>query len=224
MRAAFWSSERAEQWKGDDKWTLQWIPDFTLDGALPVANDPVRYNQLALTYPPGVYEIMARILFIDQWREEDDQTAMEWNMDRRGQDYTSYIPQQPDPRYCREACLRDSICKAWTYVKPIGGNAARCWLKRGTPERRKNPCCVSGVMNQMALEVNRAGSDYRYFDMMKSSPTACEDACATDSQCKAWTYVRPGVRGPFARCWLKNTVPPPTQGAQCCVSGVKLHP
>jgi hypothetical protein len=31
--------------------------------------------------------------------------------------------------------------------------------------------------------------------------------------------VQPGVQGPNARCWLKNSVPPPV-ASNCCVSGV----
>lgn len=47
----------------------------------------------------------------------------------------------------------------------------------------------------------------------------CHRMCVGNLNCRAFTWVRPGVQGPSARCWLKNVVP----GAQangCCVSAV----
>ena len=63
---------------------------------------------------------------------------------------------------------------------------------------------------------NRPGSDYRSFDLPTPSPETCQSACTGEPGCVAFTYVNPGVQGPSARCWLKNTVPPPT-GDTCCV-------
>src|SRR5207237_8212495 len=39
-------------------------------------------------------------------------------------------------------------------------------------------------------------------------------------QCRAWTYVKPGVQGNLARCWLKNQVPNPVRNATFAISGV----
>jgi hypothetical protein len=47
----------------------------------------------------------------------------------------------------------------------------------------------------------------------------CEDACKEDSQCKAFTFVKAGVQGANARCWLKSGVPSPVKNT-CCTSGV----
>jgi hypothetical protein len=68
--------------------------------------------------------------------------------------------------------------------------------------------------------VDRTGSDYASFNLGTADPNLCEQACAGDPDCKAFTYVRPGYQGPNARCWLKNAVPPQTQ-ANCCISGAK---
>ena len=68
-------------------------------------------------------------------------------------------------------------------------------------------------------DTNRPGSDYRDFDV-QGDPNACRNACWNDSACQAYTYVKPGVQGQYAHCWLKNAVPNP--GANnCCVSGYK---
>ena len=68
-------------------------------------------------------------------------------------------------------------------------------------------------------DTNRPGSDYRDFDI-QADPNACRTACWNDSACRAYTYVKPGVQGQNAHCWLKNAVPNPS-GSNCCVSGYK---
>ena len=68
-------------------------------------------------------------------------------------------------------------------------------------------------------DTNRPGSDYRNFDV-QADPNACRTACWNDATCKAYTYVKPGVQGQYAHCWLKNSTPTPSAN-NCCVSGVK---
>lgn len=86
---------------------------------------------------------------------------------------------------------------------------------------------ATSVQNQ-AFEQNtdRPGSDYRSFDLEPKRPgslwgsdTDCRLACENDGKCQTWTYVKPGVQGPKARCWLKNSVPA-ARTSNCCVSGV----
>jgi uncharacterized membrane protein len=67
---------------------------------------------------------------------------------------------------------------------------------------------------------DRFGSDYFGFDLPGPQPSLCQQACIGDQNCRAWTYVNPGVQGPHARCYLKNPAPPPTP-SNCCVSGAK---
>ena len=71
---------------------------------------------------------------------------MEWNMDRKGEDYMGFDLPTSDPALCEEACMKDQKCKAWTYLKPdtVQGERARCWLKHSIPSSVKNPNCVSG--------------------------------------------------------------------------------
>jgi hypothetical protein len=56
-------------------------------------------------------------------------------------------------------------------------------------------------------DVDRPGGDYRSFDLPAPEYSRCENACADDLRCQAYTYVPPGVQGPSARCWIKAQLP-----------------
>lgn len=72
----------------------------------------------------------------------------------------------------------------------------------------------------MEWNTDRMGADYDNFDMRAADPAQCQQACASDTRCQAWTYVRPNtIQGPRPRCWRKSAVPSP-RGSDCCVSGV----
>jgi hypothetical protein len=71
---------------------------------------------------------------------------LESNVDRPGQDYHVLNLPEPRPDLCRQACAKDSTCKAFTYVKPTYQAAnARCWLKSDVPNPAPNKCCISAV-------------------------------------------------------------------------------
>lgn len=72
----------------------------------------------------------------------------------------------------------------------------------------------------MQIGVDRPGGDYHGFALSAAQPGLCKQACESDKLCRAWTYVKPGIKGPSATCYLKKTVPPPHNDT-CCVSGVK---
>lgn len=72
----------------------------------------------------------------------------------------------------------------------------------------------------MEQGVDRPGGDYHGFPLTQAKPDLCRQACRSDTRCRAWTYVKPGIKAPQAACYLKNAVPPPRKDA-CCVSGVK---
>ncbi|NJD60655.1 MAG: trypsin-like serine protease [Anaerolineae bacterium] len=72
----------------------------------------------------------------------------------------------------------------------------------------------------MEYDTERGGADYKNFDLTQADPTLCRTSCNGESQCKAWTYVKPVYQGAKARCWLKAGVPPAKPNS-CCVSGVK---
>ncbi len=60
------------------------------------------------------------------------------------------------------------------------------------------------------------GSDYANFPA--TSPFICRDSCSGDAHCQAWAWVKPGVQGPNAQCWLKDKVPKAVKN-DCCSSG-----
>jgi hypothetical protein len=70
------------------------------------------------------------------------------------------------------------------------------------------------------VDTDRIGMDYRSFSLDRARPELCRDACTRSRTCKAYTYVKPGVQGKKARCWLKKGVPR-AKKSSCCVSGVK---
>jgi hypothetical protein len=81
-----------------------------------------------------------------------------------------------------------------------------------------NPAPMTGP--GMEGDSNRSGADYRNFDT--ANARQCQAACANEAPCKAWTWVKAGVQGPAARCWLKNQVPAARADA-CCISGVNTQ-
>lgn len=78
-----------------------------------------------------------------------------------------------------------------------------------------------GAVTGHSAEFNtdRPGSDFQSFFMQRADYRACEAACRRNPRCKAYTYVRPGIQGRQAKCWLKNRVPAPRRN-NCCISGV----
>ena len=78
------------------------------------------------------------------------------------------------------------------------------------------------LVDSLALEnnTNLPGMDYSNFNMTSANPSLCEQACNSDPNCQAFTYVKPDVQGAAARCWLKNGIPAANPDT-CCDSGVK---
>jgi hypothetical protein len=69
-------------------------------------------------------------------------------------------------------------------------------------------------------DTDLTGEDYRHFDLPRPRPRLCQEACAIDAQCRAWTFLREGALGPLAVCWLKSGSPTPHHDI-CCSSGLK---
>jgi hypothetical protein len=64
--------------------------------------------------------------------------------------------------------------------------------------------------------INLPGDDYSDF----SAPTlnSCRDTCAGESECRAYTWVKPGIQGASGHCWLKSALPARVKDT-CCISG-----
>ena len=142
------------------------------------------------------------------------------NFDRPGGDYQSSPVTSGDPADCALVCERDKRCRAWSFNYPTdAAGGAVCWLKNNVPPRTEDTCCVSGVRGAGVVEprngaietsIDRAGGDYRGFELKKSDgDEACKAACTGDNKCRAWTYARPGYAGKEAHCFLKKEIKPP---------------
>ena len=94
------------------------------------------------------------------------------------------------------------------------------WQGRPTTPPPAPPPPPPAAPRQWEPQTDRPGMDYKGFDLPAPRPELCRDACWRDGSCRAFTYVRPGVQGPNARCALKSSVPP-ARPADCCLSGVK---
>ncbi len=62
---------------------------------------------------------------------------------------------------------------------------------------------------------NLPGRDYANFDA--PSAFVCRTTCGGESQCQAYTWVKPGIQGPSGHCWLKSSLPPIVKDP-CCDS------
>ena len=72
----------------------------------------------------------------------------------------------------------------------------------------------------MEANVSRWGADYRRFTVDKGGAEECAAACAQDTKCRSWSYVKPSASGTAAAiCRLKSAVPKAASDP-CCVSGV----
>jgi PAN domain len=73
--------------------------------------------------------------------------------------------------------------------------------------------------NFQEANTQRWGADYARLAMTQQNAEDCARACATDSHCRAWTFVKAGVEGRAAACHLKSAVPH-GRPDPCCTSGV----
>lgn len=164
------------------------------------------------------------------------QTTLEHDTDRLGNDYRSFELTKPDPKLCKHACATDPKCRAFTYVKPgVQGERALCHLKNPAPEASSDTCCISGLKMArggatnrphkviVTLEANtdRFGNDYNHIKLDTPDPERCRSLCEQDKKCQAFSYVKPGVQGESAICYLKNPAPEAAPD-NCCVSGRRI--
>ncbi len=139
-----------------------------------------------------------------------------------GGDIASFALPAPDPGLCRQACDQNNACRGWTFVKPgVQAAQAMCWLKGSIGQGTRDPNTISGlkpnsgglqpgsarVENYMSLGYNLPGGDLNSFPMPQGDPAQCQSACDTRGDCRAWSFVKPGVQRREAVCWLKGSVP-----------------
>lgn len=69
--------------------------------------------------------------------------------------------------------------------------------------------------------MDRMGGDYKNFTISQNDPALCRKACLDDASCKAFTFVKPGIKGPAGVCFMKSSAVAATPNP-CCTSGMKL--
>lgn len=69
-------------------------------------------------------------------------------------------------------------------------------------------------------DTDRLGADLYGFPLTHANAQACQATCDAHAQCAAWTFVKPGVKGPAAMCFLKSASATARRDT-CCISGVK---
>lgn len=89
-----------------------------------------------------------------------------------------------------------------------------------TPQPERRATSDTSVTLQPGMD--RMGGDYRGFALGRPDPQICRQACADDDSCRAYAYVVPGLKGPQAMCFLKNSTPPATPDSRC-TSGAKVQ-
>jgi len=165
--------------------------------------------------------------------------GFEMNANRPGAEYRNFEI-APHPEICRNACLAEAPCAAFTYLAPgVQGPTARCSLKSAVPPMVADACCLSGLRpaapppqppappppprpayRPFDGAFTRPGADYRSFELPAANPEMCREICYKEPRCAAFTYVHPHIQGPYARCYLKNAVPPAMPNG-CGISGYK---
>jgi hypothetical protein len=76
----------------------------------------------------------------------------------------------------------------------------------------------TALADTILVNTNLPGSDYS--NMEVRGDDACRNACLDDLKCQAWTFVKPGIQGRSAHCWLKDKVPQ-AEPSSCCKSGTR---
>lgn len=79
---------------------------------------------------------------------------------------------------------------------------------------------TNSITRPKELNTDRPGSDIETIMLKNAKPQLCSDACNSNTNCVAWTYVKPGILGPNAGCRLKDKISDPVRSS-CCISGMK---
>jgi hypothetical protein len=116
------------------------------------------------------------------------------------------------------------VANATIPVRVISGIVGLVFIGLGfwQPMLLREPGPGGVKMSQREDAKDRLGGDYFDFDVKIDHIEDCESACKGDTKCSAWTYVKPGYRGPLARCYLKSVAPAMSDNT-CCVSGRKIR-
>ena len=94
---------------------------------------------------------------------------------------------------------------------------------KGAPAALGPPAPSAVQPSVTAIGYNLPGRDIRAFET-DGLNDECWRACTAEPGCKAYTWVKPGVQGPKAVCWLKSSVPARVANSDCVSGWVKESP
>jgi hypothetical protein len=93
------------------------------------------------------------------------------------------------------------------FSMPLAAAAISVLLLYASPSVACGPYCD--------MPGDRGGVAY-YID----NAVACESTCDGTPDCAGWTWVKPGLQGPQAVCWIKKQIVS-TRRSNCCISGYR---
>jgi hypothetical protein len=142
--------------------------------------------------------------------------------DRPGSDFRELSLSRGDPLLCAEACGAEARCQSWTYRSSREGR--RCMLKSSVPAPVRHPDAIGSGETTYVSGVVERGTDRWGFDIATvpglSNPDQCRAACASNGECRAWTFATLAAGWGSTGCWLKGSIPR-TRSVHGLVSGVR---
>ena len=80
-----------------------------------------------------------------------------------------------------------------------------------------NPAAAQSKFFSFERNTDRPGRDYSN----TASPGAieCSFACQAENRCRAWTFVKARIQGPWGHCFFDPA--PPARRNNCCTSGLQ---
>jgi len=146
---------------------------------------------------------------------------IEYDVDRPGGTYKAYeLAPDDGPEVCRDECLDDAGCKAWSYKKKEFSDYAGpiCYRKDRVPARQLSECCHSGVTAEP--EPLQTGEGLVFTDVAirgdsrietkwldeNAPPQACRDFCLKTPFCVVWQYRKPTSDDPHTVCRIFESV------------------
>lgn len=182
-------------------------------------------------------ESVAKLSPLEEFTKRPNRIALYTGLDLFGEDISTI--RVDDAAACAKSCLAlNGQCKAFTFnTNPRIKKGPNCFLKASEGRADGNSVAFSGrflsgadsdpapfslgmIDPAKALfdDIDLPGGDLsRRPHAAAKNPLACRLACIDNSQCVAFTYIKPKKE-----CWLKGAVGSPTFG-KGLVTGVKRY-
>lgn len=77
------------------------------------------------------------------------------------------------------------------------------------------------VEQGMATGIDFPGGDIERIELTVPDPGLCRQACQANGECRGWTFIKPGIQGPRAVCWVKSA-PGIARQDENAISGVRF--